>query len=97
MDLLLFLQRIRDEAHRLAVTYQRKRRSAHGLASILDAVAGVGPRRKAILLEKFGSIKKIISASVEDLSALSGISDSLAATIKKVLSETSEHPKADRQ
>jgi excinuclease ABC subunit C len=86
MDLLLFLQRIRDEAHRLAVTYQRKRRSAHGLASILDDVPGVGPRRKALLLKEFGSIKKIASASVEDLSALTGISDSLAETIKQVLS-----------
>lgn len=89
MDLLLFLQRIRDEAHRLAVTYQRKRRSAHGLSSILDAVPGVGPRRKALLLEQFDSIKKIASASVEDLSALSGISDSLATNIKKVLSDQS--------
>jgi excinuclease ABC subunit C len=86
MDLLLFLQRIRDEAHRLAVTYQRKRRSAHGLASILDDVPGVGPRRKALLLNEFGSIKKIASASVEDLSALTGISSSLAETIKQVLS-----------
>jgi excinuclease ABC subunit C len=85
MDLLLFLQRIRDEAHRLAVTYQRKRRSAHGLASILDDVPGVGPRRKALLLKEFGSIKKIASASVEDLGALRGISDSLAETIKQVL------------
>jgi excinuclease ABC subunit C len=89
MDLLLFLQRIRDEAHRLAVTYQRKRRSAYGLASILDTVPGVGPRRKALLLKEFGSIKKITSASVEDLSALSGISDSLAAIIKKILSDRS--------
>lgn len=86
MDLLLFLQRIRDDAHRLAVTYQRKRRSAHGLASILDDVPGVGPRRKALLLGEFGSIKKIASASVEDLSSLTGISDSLAETIKQVLS-----------
>jgi excinuclease ABC subunit C len=86
MDLLLFLQRIRDDAHRLAVTYQRKRRSAYGLASILDDVPGVGPRRKAMLLKEFGSIKKIASASVEDLSALSGITDSLAETIKQVLS-----------
>jgi excinuclease ABC subunit C len=68
------------------VTYQRKRRSAHGLASILDDVPGVGPRRKALLLNEFGSIKKIASASVEDLSALTGISSSLAETIKQVLS-----------
>lgn len=85
MDLLLFLQRIRDDAHRLAVTYQRKRRSVHGLASILDDVPGVGPQRKALLLKEFGSIKKIASASVEDLSALSGISGSLAETIKQAL------------
>ena len=86
MDLLLFLQRIRDEAHRLAVTYQRKRRSTHGLTSALDGVPGVGPRRKHLLLNEFGSIEKIASASVEDLRALSGISGSLAETIKQVLS-----------
>jgi excinuclease ABC subunit C len=86
MDLLLFLQRIRDDAHRLAVTYQRKRRSARGLTSTLDAVPGVGPRRKAHLMKAFGSISKIASAAVEDLSALPGISESLAETIKQTLS-----------
>ena len=91
MDLLLFLQRIRDEAHRLAVTYQRKRRSTHGLTSALDGVPGVGPRRKHLLLNEFGSVEKIASASVEDLSALSGISDSLAETIKQVLSARQDH------
>jgi excinuclease ABC subunit C len=85
MDLLLFLQRIRDDAHRLAVTYQRKRRSAHGLTSTLDAVPGVGPRRKALLLKEFGSIRRIASAAVADLSALPGISSALAETIKQTL------------
>jgi excinuclease ABC subunit C len=86
MDLLLFLQRIRDDAHRLAVTYQRKRRGARGLASTLDAVPGVGPRRKALLLKEFGSVEKIASCELEDLTVLPGISSSLAETIKRTLS-----------
>ena len=87
MDLLLFLQRIRDEAHRLAVTYQRQRRRVHGLASALDEVPGVGPRRKAQLMKKFGSIANIKATPVDELSTLSGISKKLAQTIKQTLSE----------
>ena len=87
MDLLLFLQRIRDEAHRLAITYQRQRRRVHGLASVLDGVPGVGPRRKAQLMKKFGSIANIKAASADELSTLSGITEKLALAIKQTLSE----------
>jgi excinuclease ABC subunit C len=85
-DVLLFLQRIRDEAHRLAVAYQRKRRRTRGLASVLDNIPGVGPKRKAQLLSAFGSLESIQSASTQDLSSLSGISMSLAQRIIQVLS-----------
>ena len=83
--LLLLLQQIRDEAHRFAVTYQRKRRTRKTVKSELDRVNGVGPKRKALLLKHFGSVKKIRAATVDELHALPGISQFLAEKIKKEL------------
>jgi len=85
-DLLLFLQSIRDEAHRFAITFQRKRRSVSALRSALDDIPGIGNRRKAVLLQHFGGIKQIRAARIADLAALPGISDALAETIKRHLS-----------
>ncbi len=84
-DLLLFLQRIRDEAHRAAVTYQRKRRGSKSLVSILDGIPGVGPQRKKQLLKRFGSVENIGVASVDELKRLPGISHTLAETIRSAL------------
>ena len=84
-DLLLFLQRIRDEAHRAAITYQRKRRGSKALVSVLDGISGVGPKRKQELLKHFGGIDKIATASTAQLSRLPGISESLARTIRRSL------------
>jgi len=64
---LYLVQRIRDEAHRFAITAHRKRRSKLGLASQLDAVPGIGPTRRKALLKHFGSIDKIKAASIEEL------------------------------
>ncbi len=89
-DLLLFLQRVRDEAHRAAVGYQRKRRKAHSLLSALDEITGVGPRRKKMLLQHYGSVAGIGRAAIEDLARQPGISESLARAIKSHLSEHSE-------
>jgi excinuclease ABC subunit C len=86
MDLLLFLQRIRDEAHRLAISYQRLRRGKKTLQSALDAVVGVGPRRKAMLLQTYGSVNNIAGASVEELGQVPGISSAVARSIKEALS-----------
>ena len=83
--LLLLLQQIRDEAHRSAITFQRKRRQGVMVNSALDRIAGVGPRRKAMLMKHFGSIKKIRAATVEDLCALPGINTSIARAIKQAL------------
>ncbi|WP_231716917.1 excinuclease ABC subunit UvrC [Desulfosarcina ovata] len=83
--LLLLLQQIRDEAHRFAVTYQRKRRNQSMVTSALDRVPGVGPKRKAMLLKHFGSIKKIRAATVDELSELPGVTLSLARAIKQTL------------
>jgi excinuclease ABC subunit C len=85
-DLLLFLERIRDEAHRVAISFHRKRRIKTLMHSSLDSIQGVGEKRKIILLKHFKSIKKIRAATMEELSALPGISQKLAKTIKNGLS-----------
>lgn len=84
-DLILFLQRIRDEAHRFAITFHRKRRSATAGKSILDNISGIGPKRKKTLLRHFGSIKKIRAATVEEMAALPGFGISAAKSIKEAL------------
>ncbi len=84
---LKLLMQIRDEAHRFAVSSHRRRRSASLTHSKLDSVPGVGSARKRLLLENFDSVEKIRSASVEDLSAIDGISEKLA---KKILDHLSK-------
>lgn len=84
-DLLLFLQRIRDEAHRFAITFHRKRHRADSMQSMLDTVSGIGKQRKRMLLKHFGSIKKIRAATLEELSRLPGINDRIAGSIKDKL------------
>jgi excinuclease ABC subunit C len=72
-DLLLFLQRIRDESHRFAVTFHRQKRKASFIESELDGIPGIGKTRKQLLLKYFGSFKKIRAASLEELSKLPGM------------------------
>lgn len=72
-DLLVFLQRIRDEAHRFAISFHRTRRNKTSIRSALDDVPGIGKKRKEKLLKHFGSIKKIRAATLEELSALPGM------------------------
>ncbi len=88
-DLLLFLQRIRDEAHRFAITFHRKRRTKTALQSELDAIPGIGQKRKTILLKHFKSIKKIREANINDLNALPGISHSTAQAVHRYLNSQS--------
>ncbi len=85
-DLLLFLQRIRDEAHRFAITYHRKRRQKRSLRSALDSIPGVGKKRKTILLQHFKSIKNIRAAGLEEIRALPGFNRNLAESVQKALS-----------
>jgi excinuclease ABC subunit C len=80
-DILLFLQRVRDEAHRFAVTYQRQKRGKSSMQSILDEIDGIGADRKRSLLRHFGSIENIGNASIQELSELPGISYTLASRI----------------
>ena len=82
---LYLLQRIRDEAHRFAITHQRQRRVRMGVASQLDSIPGIGPTRRRALLKHFGSLDAIREASVEQIAAVPGISRELAETIKAEL------------
>ncbi len=84
--LLLMLEQIRDEAHRFALTFQRKQRARKMIKSALDGVAGVGPKRKRLLMKHFGSLKKIRAATEDELSRLPGINTALAEAIKRGLS-----------
>ncbi len=78
---LKILQRIRDEAHRFAITYFRSLHSKRNLSSVLQEIDGIGKKKRAALLEKFGTIDKIMSASVEELSTVEGIGEELAKKI----------------
>jgi excinuclease ABC subunit C len=85
-DLLLFLQRIRDEAHRFAITFHRRRRTRSAMESALDTVPGIGPVRKKMLLMHFGGVEKIRAATVDELGALPGMNRRVAESLKTALS-----------
>jgi excinuclease ABC subunit C len=82
---LFLVQRIRDEAHRFAITYHRKVRQKAGMQSALDSVPGIGPKRKRALLRKFGSVKGIREAPVDDIAATVGFTRRLAEKVKEHL------------
>lgn len=84
---LYLLQRIRDEAHRFAITAHRARRSRQSLTSLLDSIPGIGPARRRALLQHFDSLDRIKAASVEELTAVPGISRSLAESIRSHLED----------
>ena len=81
---MFLVQRIRDEAHRFAITHHRKVRSRKALTSPLDSVEGIGPARKRVLLRHFGSVQAIRDAAVEDITAL-GVPKRLALRLKETL------------
>jgi excinuclease ABC subunit C len=78
---LFLLERLRDEAHRFAITHHRKVRSKSQLKSSLDDIPGVGPRRQRALLKHFGSLKKIKTASLAELQAMPGLPRSIAEQV----------------
>jgi excinuclease ABC subunit C len=84
---LHLVMRIRDEAHRFAITYHRQRRGKAMTRSALDALAGVGPVRKKRLLTAFGSLAAIKRASVDEIAAVKGMTPALAAQVKAALGE----------
>jgi excinuclease ABC subunit C len=75
------LQHVRDEAHRFAIEYHRRKRERRAMASPLDDIPGIGPARKRALLRRFGSLQRLAQASEEDIAATPGIGPSLAAEI----------------
>ena len=82
---LFLVQRLRDEAHRFAITFHRQRRSKRATASVLDDVSGIGPKRRRMLLRKFGSVTGIREATLDDIAAVPGMTVKLARRLKEYL------------
>ena len=82
---LHLVQRIRDEAHRFAITAHRRARSKQGLASTLEAIPGIGPERRKALLKAFGSMDRIRNATVDELAAVQGMTRRVAERVKESL------------
>jgi excinuclease ABC subunit C len=82
---LYLVQRIRDEAHRFAVTYHRGVRAKKSITSALDGVPGIGPKRKKALLKKFGSVKGIREAPIDEIASTVGFTQSLAEKVKELV------------
>jgi excinuclease ABC subunit C len=88
---LYLLQRVRDEAHRFAITYHRAKRSKALTTSELDGVPGLGPSRRATLLRHFGSVRNIAAASVEEIAQLPGIGPAVAESVAGALHPATEN------
>jgi excinuclease ABC subunit C len=84
-EALYLLQRVRDEAHRFAITYHRQRRSKRMTASALDEIPGLGQARRSALLKHFGSLKRLASASVDEISEVPGVGRHTAQAVHTVL------------
>jgi excinuclease ABC subunit C len=87
---LYLLQRVRDEAHRFAITYHRKKRSAALTVSELDAVPGLGPTRRATLLRRFGSVRKLTAATVVEIAEVPGVGQRTAEAVYAALHAAAE-------
>ncbi len=85
---LYLVQRIRDEAHRFAITYHRNVRQKQTVSSQIDSVPGIGPARRKALIRVFGSVRGIKSASAEEIAAVPGMNSTLAETVKSHLGPT---------
>jgi excinuclease ABC subunit C len=85
-EALYLLQRVRDEAHRFAISYHRQKRSKRMTASVLDEVPGLGQARRTALLKHFGSLKRLASASVDEISDVPGVGRHTAQAVHTVLS-----------
>jgi excinuclease ABC subunit C len=81
------LQRVRDEAHRFAITYHRKLKSERDFQSVLDTIPGIGESKKKALLKSFGDTRRIREASVDALQKADGIGRKMAAKIHAFLME----------
>ena len=91
-EALYLLQRVRDEAHRFAITHHRSRRSKSMVESLLDDVPGLGEVRRKTLLRRFGSLKRLRAATVEQIAEVPGIGPRTAAAIAAALAEKQPGP-----
>jgi excinuclease ABC subunit C len=92
---LYLLQRVRDEAHRFAITYHRQKRSRSMAQSSLDGVPGLGELRRKAILRTFGSVKRLRAASVEEIAQVPGVGRRTAEAVHAALAETTPAPAAD--
>jgi excinuclease ABC subunit C len=84
-EALYLLQRVRDEAHRFAITYHRQKRSTGMLVSLLDDVPGLGETRRKALMKQFGSLKRLRAASIEELMTVPGIGRRTAEAVQAAI------------
>ena len=82
---LYLIKQVRDEAHRFAITFHRELRDKAMTVSILDEVEGIGPRRKKDIMKRFGSMKRLREASVEEIAAVKGVSEDVARALYDTL------------
>jgi excinuclease ABC subunit C len=92
---LYLLQRVRDEAHRFAITYHRQKRSRALAQSVLDGVPGLGELRRKAILRTFGSVKRLRAASVDEIAQVPGVGRRTAEAIYAALAETAPTPAVD--
>jgi excinuclease ABC subunit C len=92
---LYLLQRVRDEAHRFAITFHRHRRTKRMTASALDGVAGLGEVRRKALLRHFGSVKRLTAASLDEIAEVPGIGRRTAEAIAQALNPANPANPAD--
>ena len=86
-EALFLLQRVRDEAHRFAITFHRQKRGKSMTASLLDDVPGLGPSKRQALLKHFGSVKKLRAATEAELLEVPGIGPAMAANLRSRLAD----------
>lgn len=84
------LQQVRDETHRFALAYHRRLRGKGSIASVLDEIPGIGPRRKRLLLQRFGSVKRLQAASLEELRTAGGLPPRVAEATHRFLAAIAE-------
>ncbi len=88
--LLFFLQKVRDEAHRVAIGFHRRKRQKRMITSSLDGISGIGPKKRKILLSHFGSVRKLEQATIEDLQRVEGLSKKDISTLLEFIRKRSQ-------
>jgi excinuclease ABC subunit C len=86
-DALRLLQAVRDEAHRFATTFHKKLRGQQAVTSVLEQVRGIGPRKAALLLERFGGLAGLSAAPPEDIARAAGVSLEVAEQVQRLLNQ----------